>query len=313
VIASKHTDRKRYVYVVVIVSLYGLLERLVDSLIEEFINCIAGTVASYESMPEAIRKHHINMSLELVRAISEERYRTSLTQEEVIANLHSCLSGAEKFYVNAAGFVLHRGNVSLRKITEFLSKIGVQNHLRRVWVTPELQGFFQKRDPEQDIRKVADQDLEALLNPIDSLVERRNEVSHGVINIDDIESTELLKERCHFVLAYGRALYNILFQESLKYQIMRKDVQALGKPIRVYDNSVVCFKLGDCRISGGDFIAADTKNTVEPFLYGPITSLQVNGKQLPDIQPTQPTEFGVKVSFRAKSKYEYYILPRDLI
>ena len=236
-IAASRTDRKRYVYAVTIVSLYGLLERFVDTLIEAFIARIAGAVSSYDKMPTKIQDNHIPMSLALVKAIGEERHRTGMTQKEVIANLHSCLTGDENFRVNGSAFVLHRGNISLTRITEFLSSVGIDTHFRRVTLTPDLLNLFRERE-ERDISKVGDPELKALLQPIDDLVERRNQVSHGVINIDDIESIDLLKERCRFVAAYGGAVYTVLVQEALKYQIDRANVQRLGKPIKVFNNSI---------------------------------------------------------------------------
>ena len=312
-IAAARTDRKRYVYAVTIVSLYGLLERFVDTLIEAFIASIAGAVSSYDKMPTKIQDNHIPMSLALVKAIGEERHRTGMTQEEVIANLHSCLTGDENFRVNGSAFVLHRGNISLTRITEFLSSVGIDTHFRRVTLTPDLLNFFRAREPERDIRNVADQELQTLLQPINDLVERRNQVSHGVINIDDIESIDLLKERCRFVAAYGGAVYTVIVQEALKYQIDRANVLRLGKPIEVFNNSIVCFETNNAHIAVGNTIAAATDNPLEPFRYSEILSLQIDGKSISEIVASQPTKFGAKVSFRASENYDYYVLQDGVI
>jgi hypothetical protein len=274
--AAAQTDRKRYIYCVAIVSLYGLLERLIDSLIEAFVGRVAGLVDSYEKMPDAIKKNHVPLSLELVKALIEERHRQGTTQENVIANLHSCLSGATDFQVNGAAFVLHRGNISLQKITSFLTTVGIEPHLRRVTQARDLVEFFETREPERDIRTVADQELAALLEPINELVERRNEVSHGVISVDAIESVELLKERCRFVAAYGAALYDVFAQELLKHGIVLPIAQPLGKPIAVYNRSIVCFEATHCMIAVGNILVAATSSPMEPFRYGPISSLQVD-------------------------------------
>lgn len=311
-IASAKTDRKRYIYTVAIVALYGILERYIDAIIEAFVNRVASLVNSYEKMPEVIKKNHVLMSLDLVKAIiAEERYRKNLTPADVIGNLHSCLSGAPTFRINGSAFVLHRGNISLDKITGFLTIVGVDAHLRRVTLTPDILDFFQQREPERDIRKVADQDLMAMLHPINDLVERRNQVSHGVI--DDIESVELLKERCCFVDAYGSALYNIMLQDVLKYQINHTDVQSLGKPIAVYNNAIACFEKSNCKIAVGDIIVAATHKVIEPFRYSPIISLEIDHQQHNEIVASQPTKFGVKVLFKASKDHDYYVIPNEAI
>jgi hypothetical protein len=312
-IAAARTDRKRYTYIVSIVSLYGLLERFIETLIEAFIENIASAVNSYNRMPAKIRDNHIPNSIALLKAIGEERHRTRTTQEEVIANLYSCLSGDTNFRMNGAAFVLHRGNINLARITEHLSSVGINTHFRRVILAPDLISFFRERDPERDIRNVADQDLYALLQPIDDLVERRNQVSHGVIDIDDIESIDLLKERCHFVAAYGNAVYNVVAQEVLKYQIDRANVQRLGKPIKVYNNSIVCFEANNTRIAVGNTIAAATSNTLEPFFYSEIVNLQINGKNISEIVSSESATFGAEVSFKASEKYDYFVLHDKVI
>lgn len=311
--AEARTERKRYIYCVAIVSLYGLLERLVDSLVAAFVERLAHLAESYRAMPDAIRQNHVPLSLDLIKAIMEERHRGGTTQDDVIANLHSCLSGATPFRVNGAAFVLHRGNLNLARISGFLVSVGVDSHHRKVTLVPPLSGFLREREPDRDIRNVADQDLRAILDPIDDLVERRNEVSHGVISIDDIESVDLLKERCQFVAAYGSSLYNVLAQEVLRYEVLRPSTQALGKPIAVYNDSIVCFESSKCDVSVNSLLVAATGNSLEPFRHGPIISLQVDNVDHSTLTITEPTKFGARVSYHASDKYDYYVLASDLV
>lgn len=260
-ITAARTDRKRYIYAVAIISLYGLLERFVEALIVAFVERIARLVDSYDRLPEAIRKGHLQLSLDLTKALIEERHRQGTTPAEVIGNLHSCLSGAPAFRLNGAAFVLHRGNISLQRITGFLASVGIDGHLRRVTLTRDFLLFYEAREPERNIRDVADQDLAALLEPIDGLLQRRNQVAHGVV--DDIESVDLLKERCRFVEAYGAALYDVLAQEVLRYEIARPGTQSLGRPIAVYNRKVVCFETAKCTIAVGHVLVAATGNPME--------------------------------------------------
>lgn len=310
-IAEARTDRKRYIYSVAIVSLYGLFERFINAIVESFISNIASSVGSYKSMPAKIRKNHIQMSIALVKAIGEDRHRIGLTQETVIANLHSCLSDNKNFRVNGEAFVLHRGNISLVKVAEFLSSLGIENCYRRISLSPPFISFFSKIDPERDIRGIADQDLKALLQPIDELVDRRNQVSHGVI--DDIQSTDLLKEMCGFVTAFCDAIYYLMLQDLLKYKINCTGVYHLGKPIKVFNNSIACFEIHNKKISIGNIIVAETCNNLEPYRYSKIESLQIDGNPVQEIDSNQPVTFGAKVSFQASGKHNYYILPMDMI
>jgi hypothetical protein len=91
------TNRKRFVYTVAIVSLYGLFERFVDTLVDSFVTTLSRVVEAYEKMPEVIKKNHIVKSLDLAQAVIKDTHRSGITQETIIANLHSCLSGASIF------------------------------------------------------------------------------------------------------------------------------------------------------------------------------------------------------------------------
>ncbi len=310
-IAAARTDRKRYLYCVAVVSLYGLLERFVDSLVEAFVARVSCMVGTYEKMPGAIRNNHVSLSLELVKALTEDRHREALTPTAVIANLHSCLSGAEAFQVNGAAFVLHRGNISLRRVTTFLSSVGIDGHLRRVTHTRGFMEFSRAREPERDVRSVADPDLHGLLQPIDDLVERRNQVAHGVI--DDIESVELLKERCQFVATYAAALYDVFAQEVLRYEVERPTAQRLGKPLAVFNRQIVCFESSQCTIAVGNVLVAATGKSMEPFRHGAILSLEVDHVRYGELAISQPTQFGVLVPYRARPEYEYFLLPSDIV
>jgi hypothetical protein len=312
-IKSAHVGRKQYIYSVAIISLYGLLERFVDSLIESFVHRIAKLVKTYKELPTAIVARHTQLSLELVKAIVDDRHRSGITEAEVVQNLHLCLSGAENFQVNGAAFVLHRGNIYLNKIGDFLTSIGVDAHLRRASLTRDMLECFQDVYPDRDIRNVADQDLPALFGPIDSLVDRRNEISHGVISVEDIESVDLLKSRCRFLSAYAHALYNVVLQEFLKYRLSHSNVHSLGKPVNVFDNSIVCFNISNARVAVGDLMAARTGELMETFRYGRINSLQVDRVAHKEIVATDLVCFGAKVPFRASAQYEYFVFSDDTI
>jgi hypothetical protein len=311
-IAAARTDKKRYVYAVGIVSLYGLLERLVDRLIEAYVVRVAALVNSYDELPNAIKKTHTEQSIDLIKQVGEDWYRGQLTQEQIVANLHSCLSKNSSFNITKEAFTARHRNTRLEQIAKMLNSIGVNPHLRKFVSAKYLQELLSKVDPERDMQKISDADLPALLQPIDDLVERRNQVAHGVTP-DEIESIDLLKERCSFILAYGEALYEVLVQDILPYEIKHPSVIKLGAPIKVYNNRIVCFESEQGKVSLGDSLIAETKNGMIPFRYGDILNLQIDKENHNSIEIKAPTKFGAEVSFHASDKHTYYLLPRGVI
>jgi len=307
-IAGVGTSKRRYVYTVAIVGLYGLLERLVDSILENYIGIISALVDRYDDLPEGLKKNHVNLSMELVKAVSEERHRGDLTASQIIANLHSCLSGDSIFRVNAPAFVLHRGNITLRKAREFLTALGIEAPARRILIMPAFAKYFAAADPPVDIQSFQDAGLERLLAPIDDLVERRNSVAHGIIDIDDIETVDLLNKRCLFIATFADALHEVLQQELLSIETTCRHSQSLGRPLAVFNDHIVCFNSDKCRIAVGDRIVAATGDALLPFRWSAVINLEVNHTRYQSLDITSTTQFGVEVGFNARKNHDYFLL-----
>jgi hypothetical protein len=306
-IAKAGTGKRQYVYAVAIIGLYGLLERLVDSILEKYIVIISGLVDRYDDLPESLRRNHVTLTIELVKAVSEERHRGDLTTAQIIANLHSCLSGDSVFRVNAPAFVLHRGNITLHKARDFLKALGIEASARRMLVMPAFETFFAAADPPRNVHSIQDADLERLLTPIDDLVERRNSVAHGII--DDIETVDLLIERCRFVSTFVEALYDLLQQEMLRVEILCGHCQPLGRPLNVFNDHIVCFESEKCTVAIGDRIVAATGDALMPFRWSAVINLEVDRTRHQTLDINSTTRFGAEVAFNARKNHDYFLLP----
>jgi hypothetical protein len=302
------TDRRRYVYAVAIVSLYGLLERYVAGVVADHIARLAELAPSFADMPEAIRRNHFGLSVELARLAAEERHRSDVRKEDVITNLHGCLAGAVPFQVNSAAFVIHRGNVTLQRIGEFLGNLGIASHLPKIFRAVAMKDHLADRDPERDYSRTSDDDLQSVLQPLDDLVERRNEVSHGIVNVDTLESIDLLQERCRFIAAYGRALHEVLMQEVIAREIALPRATPLGRPIKVFNREIVCFEHAGCSVRVGDILVARTSDASMPFRFAPIESIQIDGEGHDSIALTERTRFAMKAPLRARENFEYVVV-----
>lgn len=300
------TNTKQYIYIVSIVSMYGLLERLVDNFVESFVLGLKNFSPLFSNLPEIIQKNHLRFSLALVDAVLKEKFRKESSPEAIVANLHSCLSGAQEYGLNAGAFALHRGNLNIDRIDEILSGVGVDKHLRRILKTSSFSEFLASLDPNTS-QATTDEDVRKAFVCIDELVVRRNEVSHGVVQVDDLDSIELLMRRCAFVSEYGQALFEALEQEMLKHAAIGGAGLNMGKPIAVYNNQIVCFPANFC-IAVGDRVFTLTRDALAPVRTSVVTSLQVENidRQKVDIDPNMT--FGAKVSFHAQEDVDYYLL-----
>lgn len=303
-------DTKQYIYSVAIVSLYGLLERVVDSLISGFAIRLGQISALFTGLPDAIVKNHLPYSLALANALINDRFRTDSTHQQVIANLHSCLSAEKDYKLNGNAFSLHRGNVNLGRITEMLNGVGVQHHLRALARTSAFSEYCERLELSPSEHSPRGDELALIFEPIDDLVDRRNRVSHGVLQLDNIESIDLLKDRCVFVRAYGAALFELLQKHVFKYAAENGVAQSLGRPIQVHNNEIVCFE-GAFRIGVGDHIFCVMDDLLTPVRAGTVKSLQIKHVDMQQIDSQDPIQFAAKVGFYADDRYAYYSLPAD--
>lgn len=307
-ISKAATGKRQYLYAVSIVGLYGLLERFVDRVLEAYIEKLCLTVPGYDQLPEAIRKNHLPVSIELLKAINEDRYRGDAQVAGVIANLHSCMTANGGFRINGGAFVLHRGNIKLDKIRGFLTSLGIDGSNRRLLTMPSFDSFFSASDPPRDVHSLPDQDLNSLLSPINALVDRRNEIAHGFV--DDIESVDLLLSRCDFLTAFVKALHERLHIELIPYEVASNGTQDLGKPIATYGGKVACFESATCQIAVGDSIVAATEDSLMPYRWGKVLNLQVDHVRQEKLHLSELTKFGIEVTFKVRDNHRFYLLRR---
>ena len=309
---STATNTKQYIYTVSIISLYGLVERLVDGLVSGYIVQLSRFTKAFEKLPDDVKNNHLPYSLALADAVIKDKFRTGTSNETIIANLYSCLSAPNDYKLNGAAFSLHRGNVTLSRITEMLNGAGVKQHLNRVVHTPTFSRYLVKCDPERDFDKLTDEESKLLLEPISELVERRNEIAHGVVLVDSLESIKILKERCAFVRAYAVGLYELLMHEAMHHAAVIGVAQPLGQPIEVYDHKIVCFGVA-CNLAIGDLIFSLTPDALNPIRSSEVLNLQINRIDQSEINTDIPLQFGVQVGFYAKDQREYYSLPAKFL
>lgn len=302
------TNTKQYIYSVAIVSLYGLLERLVDGMVSAFVVQLSDFNGDYGKLPAVIRKNHLRFSLELAEALHKDHFRTETTHERIIANLHSCLSGANDYDLNGSAFTLHRGNHTLARINDILANVGMDNPIKKLSLTRSISAFSLSLLQGRKINDLSDQELTTFFYPIDVLVSRRNSVSHGVVQLDDLESVDLLKERCSFIRAYGAGLFELLINAALNYAAEIGLAQNLGKPLIVHNHRIVCFQIQG-ELAVGDWIYALTKDPMMPVRSSRIIKLEMNREDKQKISAIIPVQLGVEVGFHANDNYDYYSLP----
>jgi hypothetical protein len=285
-----------------IISLYGSLERYVDELIRGYLRRASAVVAKYGDLPDALRGTHLQGTLTLINRVEQRRFRGTLSIESLVSNLHSCLSGMSPYRLNLEAFVLRAANYRAEVIAEAFRKIGVADVLKRLPLHDPLAAYFADKYQGEIPASATSSDLYYYL---DDLTERRNDVSHGTVS--ELLSADLLGEYLNFIEKCAEALFELVYSESMVYEIPHRAVE-LGNPIQIFNDSIVCFGLENVRVTVGDELVARTTDPLRPFKVGPIVEIQVENQSVETVDAQSLTKVALRIEYKAKPKNTFALL-----
>jgi hypothetical protein len=295
--------KRRFDYNSIVISLYGLLEQFVEALVRGYTNRLNDLVPDYIALPEALRNGHLELSLTLLNRLESSRFRATITREDVIANLHSCLSNAKPYRLNAEAFAYHSANFRVEVIDAAFSRVGFPSLSQRLHYYPPFAEYLAQIFPGVDTQRLKLEEIYAILN---DLADRRNEVAHG--QPSELLSNEILLDYVAYIRAYSTALHEAVYCDALLIEARLRAV-TLGAPIAVYDNKIVCVELKDTPIKVGDVLMAETGFSMRPVVAGEILELQINKTAVHDVPASASVKIGARVDFHAKENYSYFLLP----
>ncbi|MBK1725090.1 HEPN domain-containing protein [Thiocystis violacea] len=309
VIIEGLTNKKRYVYAVSIVSLYGALERYVEKLVHAYLSVLSN-ILGYTAIAEGIRRAHLNGSIDYLQALRDERVKSEDTVEEVIKRLAGCIKEDEIFEFNAKAFTLRSGNMNRKRIAEICERVEVKTLLRRIDDTVTISDFEER---EEMAKRKSDEEVRGTFKEIDEIVETRNAVSHGALQMDQIEDNELVKEKIEKVGIFGKALYEVLEQEVWKCALEVGKMKRIGVPIHKYGTNVVCFNLETGSVRRGDWMVLVRNKQGEPFRRGIVETLQVNNEEREDVDGGEGVQIGIGLSVKVSKNGEYWIAEKEIV
>ncbi|MDO8771371.1 MAG: MAE_28990/MAE_18760 family HEPN-like nuclease [Burkholderiaceae bacterium] len=293
--------RKKFEYNSIVVTLYGFFEQFIEEIIVAYLRALNELVPQYNLLPENIKKNHVEATTVLLSKPDLQKFRDFIKVEELIGNLHSCISNTSAYRLNAYAFTYHTANFKVDVIDQAFAKIGVQNLSKRIQNTRDLIDHLTNVDPDR--LRVSNASAGEFFYEINDLAERRNEVAHG--SPCEILSNSFLIEYLKFIQKYAESICSILLMEYLTQEI--KLSRNIGIPIAGYNNKIVCFNLNQSSVAIGDRIFAETTDSQIKCMEGTIISIQVDDISYQTYCCQTPINIGLKVDFKAKSTYSYYL------
>jgi len=301
---TEQEKRRHFHYTTIIVSLYGFLEQFVESMIESYLEQLNMITPMYAGLPEDITKNYIDLSVEFMKHTEEPKYKGLVTKEQLISDLHSCISDSAGYQVNPYPFVYHTGNFRMDVIANSFASVGVRNMSGRAIKCPVFTRYLKKNDPES----VDHTEPKLALSYLDDLVRRRNEVAHGEVP-DEHLNNDILLDYIRLLEVYGKALYEVVYSEVLKYEVKYNGTE-LGSPIKIFkQGKVVGISVKETTIKVGDLLVAKTANDILPYIAGKIMELQVENVSYRELPASSAgVDIGISVPFRAKENHTFFLI-----
>lgn len=285
--------RKTFDYASIVISLYGLIEDYVETLVEDCAREIEQLASAYVSLPETVRRRHEELSLKLAEHVTHKSYDGPLTFEGIVESLHECLAGAAPFRLNREAFSLHTVNVRedlIRTLFANLGLTGVAQIFSTHHEVTTLLYDFDKR-PAKDA-----------FFYIDDLADRRNVIAHGE-RPQDVLSTSALPEYFRAVRVFGQVLFEGVFLELLRTASAPAQA-SLGTPTAIYQKGrVVCFQaLDDVKLYLGAWVLWKVEHM---WRVSRIESIEVDHVSHSELKVAAGTKVGIKIGRKGSPNATY--------
>lgn len=297
--------KRRFVYNSVIISLYGFFEQYIEELLRKYALTISEIVPIYEKLPEKVVKRHIELSYALITRNEQERFENTTSTQQIIANLHSCMNNIGSYNINAEAFSIHTANFRMSVIEQSFINFGIDGLPTKIRDAIPFVEYLRNRDPTRNISRIKTSEAFSYL---EHLVDRRNEVAHGILS-SNILANDILKDYITFFHAFGKAIYDVIRRETLQYIIEFRQPINIGRAVRIYNNSIVCISLHNQAIKVGDTLIGQTPDNI--YFDAIIEELRMDNIPYQEIQPIDTADVGIKVSFKAKDNQMFWLLPKD--
>ena len=295
-LAAQRSNPKRFLHTWAVVEIYGAIEQLVEGLIRDYLLSLQRIVSRFDRLPTTIVATHTRKSLELLQ--SAERLGITLSEVDLVANLHGCNSSPLSYTLNHDAFTLHGSNIRSEQVRLLFKEIGIDNAARRAYQTAAYTEFLNglTGSGQHPLQRSNGKELAEL----DTLVDLRNEAAHGVPS--NFLSADLLGEHVAFARAFGLALTEVLEEAVLEAEVAHKG-RPIGKLIKVINSNVLCVDLEHLTHIGDTVVAKTAKGR---YRSSPIKRMQISNKDV--LSADRGTQVGIEIDFNAKQNQEFYLL-----
>lgn len=293
-LSNEFRRKKIFEYNSYIITLYGLFERFLENIVEEYLNLVCKNVNKYDEMHPVIVEKNQELSFDLIKNLSNPKYKQE-NLNKIVSNLHMGINNNIPC-LNTLAFRHHAYNFRQSVVVDYFRNIGISN----------IENLLQSYSPLKEILDAkfgvtASLNSEVLFHPINELSQRRNEVAHGVENIELLDKS-LIIEFLTFIEAYCITIFNIL-QDQFNRLKFDKSIREFNT-VEVYNNNILCGSIENTCIKVGDILYAKRpKGNFPQYLQLKILEIQQNNTSVDSISTKEKLLVGLRLDHKIKKNF----------
>ncbi|MBI5845717.1 MAG: hypothetical protein HZB23_13730 [Deltaproteobacteria bacterium] len=290
---SNFSPGRTYDYACSIVLLYGVLERFIEEIAEEFITNVVKVAPTYDALPDKLREAHFDLTVSHLQRTRGSRYDGRYDAIQIVDAFSGCLSGKIPYRFIVESMRYHTSNFRVPMVDEFFGRIGIESASRRCVKTDEFDAFLKSYD-----RIASNERPETVLDLINDLVVRRNEVAHG--DTSNVLAHSEIIPYCDMLSAYCKGLTTVINQTFINY--IAKYGTDHGLPIAVYNHNIVCIYSRGVELIPGSLLLI--KNSSNNWYSVKVMQVQVNSETVTNAPAGIDTPVGLKIDGKCKKSYK---------
>lgn len=298
-------SNKVFQYNSIIISLYGLLEHFIESLVKEYIEYLNRSIPKYSDVPTEIRDNHYEFSANLINNLKLPKYKNITTKELIVSNLYSCTTckGKKSYKINTNAFIHHTSNFRDQSVNEFFKAVGISNITSMLLQNTQFRKYI-------DSEGIEAEDVFKILN---DLAERRNRIAHGSEETNILDISEL-NRYIKYIKNLACCLNYVVFEQVIPLVVRYGDnITKIGKPIAKFASTTVGIEAYRIKLAVGDILFIE-RGKGERYTFGQVDSIKINNESFSEVDATQKlVQMGIKLDCKVDEECIFYFLDRNTI
>lgn len=304
---QRATDKRRYDYRSLIVSIYGNFERFIEGIIQAYIGDLCKLITEPKNLPDGLLNHHFELSISILGKLNHSIYN-DIDKKNFLKNMYLCCEDSKDYKLNKRAFSQHSANFRVETVFECINRISVKNIGQRLWGEKSFILCLKTKYGESWEQFKAQTESE-IKSHIDDLAERRNAISHG--SDENLLSLEIILDYINSINIFSRSLFNILEKSLLPY-IVSEHGQLIGNGFTIHVNKIIEIGTIEQKIKIGNTIVSKSITNGEFLDYGKVTEIRCNGSSVTEIINIPCQNVSIALDFKVKSNQEFYLLKNGI-